>query len=216
VLAGLTAMLPVALPCSVQADPVTISRGFLESEMLSDFGSARFEGDEFVLDVNIEEGFVPTLRLACTPCVSGTTLDLGGSFSFPRAIGSAVVDGVTYSRIFADGMTGTFTTRSITLSGAAARTVTLPFTFSGVVNGYVEDPFVGSSDAVFTKTLTGGGTATVGFSFSPAADDTPPLFLAGRIRYDFRSTDPVPEPGTLVLCATGAVAAFRRLHGRPA
>src|SRR4051812_36388639 len=105
VLAGLTAMLPVALPCSVQADPVTISRGFLESEMLSDFGSARFEGDEFVLDVNIEEGFVPTLRLACTPCVSGTTLDLGGGLFFLLPILVAGVVRSSYSRIIPCGVT---------------------------------------------------------------------------------------------------------------
>jgi hypothetical protein len=88
------------------------------------------------------------------------------------------VDGVTYPEIFADGMTGTFSSPSFQIDGTETVTITRPFSYSGVVNGFLLDPFVhGNTDPVFTKELFGRGTATATFFFT---DFEAPIFTAKR------------------------------------
>jgi len=200
----------VALPGSATAEPITITGGHLEAGAVDPFARAVFEGTGgFLLDIGIE-AFASSLSLSCTPCTPGATLNLGGMLAGPRAAGRAVVDGVVYSQIFVDGITGTFESPSFQISGSGDVTVTRPFSFSGLVNGFIVDPFVdGFTEPVFTKELAGRGTATGTFLFS---DTEEPLFTAHTIRYEFTSAQsPVPEPTTMLLCGAGAaIAALRR------
>ena len=63
---------------------------------------------------------------------------------------------MSYPRIFADGMSGTFTTDSFVISGEGSQTISLPFVYAGAVTGYLESPRMpGDPNAVFAKTLTG-------------------------------------------------------------
>jgi hypothetical protein len=91
--------------------------------------------------------------------------------------------------------------------------VTLPFSFSGTVNGYLLDPFVhGLTEPAFTKMLTGRGTATATFAFT---DEDGPLFSTNFMRYDFNEAAPVPEPATMLLCGLGCAllgARRRKAH----
>jgi hypothetical protein len=205
---ALVLMAVVALPRTAGAEPIAITSGHLETQVLLGLANLVFQGDGFLLDAGVD-GFRTSLAFGCTPCAPGTTVDLGGAFDLPRGQGTAVVDGVAYSQIFIDGMTGTFSSPSFQITGAGTVTVTRPFSYSGVVSGFVLDPFVhGPTEPVFTKELFGRGTATATFLFS---DTEGPLFTAHDVRYDFSGTGTVPEPTTLLLCAPGsAVLAMRR------
>lgn len=196
----------IILPGTATAEPIAITNGYVESEIISGRSQLHFEGDGFLLTAWVE-ALVSTLGQLCTPCAPGTTLDLGAVNGGSRAAGSALVDGVAYPEIFFDGMTGTFSSPSFQITGAGDVTVSRDFTFSGIVSGYLLNPWVTASDPVFTKSLSGQGTATATFLYN---DADIPLFWPSSLRYDFTDAAPVPEPATLVLFGTGAAIAAQR------
>lgn len=202
----------MTLPSTATAEPIAVTSGHVDVETISGLAHVQFAGDGFLLIAGVE-ALVSSLGLGCIPCAPGTTLDLGGVIGGSRAAGSAVVDGVSYSEIFFDGMTGTFSSPSFQISGAGGVTVSRDFTFSGIVSGYLINPWVSASEPVFTKSLSGQGTATATFLYN---DTDIPLFWASSLRYDFTDTAPVPEPATLILFGTGAaLAALRRRRALP-
>jgi PEP-CTERM motif len=199
------------LPQPAAADPVEITSGYFTAGTLTTYAQTVMNGSGFGLKAFLE-AYVSTLSLECTPCAPGTTIDLGGSFLGPQANGSAVVDGVSYPEIFLEGMTGTFSSPSFTISGTQSVTVERPFTFSGVVSGYLLDPNIyGRTDPAFTKSLVGAGTASAAFLFN---GDLTPLFFGTALRYDFTNLHTTPEPATLFLVGSGAALAGLRRRKR--
>jgi hypothetical protein len=198
----------LAWPSPAAADPIRITSGFVDAGAVDPRAQFALEGEGFSL-AGFAEAFSSTLSLQCVPCAPGTTLDLGGAFHGPDAAGSGVVDGVTYSEIFLDGMTGTFSSPSFQIFGDQALTIVRNFTFTGTITGYLLDPSVhGFTEPAFTKMLTGQGTVRGEFLFN--ADETP-LFFATNLQYEFTDAAQVPESATLLLFATGAaMAALRR------
>lgn len=77
-----------------------------------------------------------------------------------------------------------------------------PFTFAGQLAAYASEDRSGAP--LFDLTLVGSGTATLRMSTENN------LFSFSSLDYDFAAA-PVPEPGTLLLAATGVAAFGRRV-----
>jgi hypothetical protein len=199
-------------PSLAAADPIRITSGFVHAGAVDPSAQFLLEGEGLSL-AGFAQAFSSTLSLECVPCAPGTTLNLGGTFHGPDAAGSGVVDGVAYSEIFLNGMTGTFSSPSFQISGDEALTIMRNFTFTGTISGYLLNPSVyGFTEPAFTKTLTGQGIVRGEFLFN--ADETP-LFFARDLHYEFSDTAPVPEPATLLLFGTGAAMAVWRRRRSP-
>jgi hypothetical protein len=216
----------LASPTVAHADPVVISSGVAIGNAAGPGVSHLFmnvQGPEFFLFTSGGPigGFLPNID-ECSPCASavvnlGATLNSSG---FDDGSGTGLIEGVTYPQVFVRFSSGTITTPSATLTELGESLVELPFSFSAMMNGYLESPVTRPSDAppIFTVELTGSGKASA--SFIGLADEVSPtgrsFSLGSFMQYDFVQPQPVPEPGTLFLVggAIAALAARRSLRSR--
>lgn len=204
-------------PAAVLADPVLIRSGYLTTS-----GSASFA--EFVLvasDGTRMEGRWPGAAVPCTGCTAGTAVSPDARFSYdqvpfvfgdPFATGRVTVDG-TESWLYFSGELlfdgASFTLPALSAGPAQNYRFNRSFAFTGEVTGYdrlLEGPF--EIEPVFSGILTSFGTASLGFRGELVNGVSRYSYL--DTRYDF--TDPVPEPGTVLLTISGlgAVALRRR------
>ncbi len=178
-----------------RADTLVITGGSVIITSLGGDGVATFNllGSNFSFD----GGPAPFVAIpGCWPCAPGRVL----SSNF----GTSAVNSVTF-QINGVG----FDTRNFSIGNAlslfgpsyvVAETVTLPFTFTGfvTVTGSMGEEL---ADHIFT----GQGFVTLEHQlFSPPGG--PSFFQFSRATYNFTPA-PVPEPGTLLLLATGLAGA---------
>jgi hypothetical protein len=187
-------------PGSVRADPITISSGTISGHVLLSAAQLDVQGSG-LLFTGALEGFLANAA-SCTPCISPVA-DLGAHLDqFSTGGGTGVIEGVTYPLVYVGFSSGTFTAPTATLTELGSSLVEVPFAFTGVMNGYLEHPLIRPSDAppIFTVNLDGSGTASARF-FGSLDDNGARVYsvFPDSIRYDFTSTEPVPEPGTLLL-----------------
>jgi hypothetical protein len=187
-------------PAIGRADPIVISSGTIAGHVLLSSAQLDIQGSGFSFTGSLD-GFLANAA-SCTPCMSPVA-DLGATFDqFSSGGGTGVVEGVTYPLVYVGFSSGTFTAPTATLTELGSSLVDVPFTFAGVMNGFQEHPLTRPSDAlpIFTVGLGGSGRASARF-FGLVDDNGARVYsvFPDSIRYDFTRSEPVPEPGTLLL-----------------
>ena len=187
-------------PTAVQADPIVISPGTITGHVLLSTAHLDIQGSGFSFTGSLD-GFLANTA-ACTPCGSPVA-DLGATLDqFSTGSGTGMIEGVTYPLVFVGFSSGSFTTPTAMLTELGSSLVDVPFTFSGVMNGYLEDPLIRPSDALPIFTLNLGGSGRASARFLGLVDDNGARVYSvfpDSIRYEFTRSEPVPEPGTLLL-----------------
>jgi hypothetical protein len=189
------------------AEPIRVTGGTIVVTGLTGLGSVSIVGTRgFSLTGGVDplEGRVDPFT-ECNPCLPGTsTLSVGGFLGgtvFPHAV--ATLDGNTYTvGTGIDDLVGLtlelFGIASLPALSDSRTIISAPFTAAG---GF----FLPSLNPPLIR---GRGIATVALKPFPA-DGSPETWEIDRlVRYDFSDPgpDPVPEPATLVLVASGLAA----------
>jgi hypothetical protein len=219
---ALGGLLVVSLPAS--ADPIRIiggnlnfddgdppSFGFELAGAPFRLGGAIFgvmPGNESMLSIPLNSA-VGCLFIA--PCFSGANLTLGVTIlGRGAAIVGPVDDPDSPQTMPAEAMFA-FTTPDVPLVGQAVNVFLIesPFQVTGWLRAFADETF---SRVVFETTLFGHGTATAALGQGEPYNAIGPYAWEESI-YRFAAADPIPEPGTLALLATGLAslcAAHRR------
>jgi hypothetical protein len=211
---GITAAAPIS-----SAEPIRVTAGFFNSPEDGPPGFS-LEGDGLRLS-----GFFPLVtaspRDPCVAgCLPGLTVDMstvagGESSSRLFTLGTspgALINGTEFGDLgqFGPmvGLTGVmrFDAPTVVLppfeSNHALR---VPFVFTANVTGFAADDLAAAAP-LFNASLVGQGTATLEFLEGIGGS-----YFEPYVTYTFSATpDPIPEPGTLLLLATGVAVSARR------
>jgi hypothetical protein len=208
---------------SSSADPIRVTAGFFISPEDGPPGFS-FQGDGLILSA-----FFPLVtaspRDACLAgCVPGTAVDMStlagtATASTPFTLGTspgALINGMEFGDLSQFGprlgLAGVmrFDAPNVVLPPLDSyEALRVPFAFTANVTAFAAEDLMAAAP-LFNVALVGQGTARLEFLEA----------LGGRyfepyVTYTFAATaDPIPEPGTLLLLATGIAVTARRWRTR--
>ncbi len=195
-----------------QADPITITNGYLDISTPAGSGSSAsvlLEGAGFQFTGSPDLSAVGPTGCRATPCPPGSPIDLRLFASGGDILGAkAMYNGASYTQVgsAASESSATIdfegTAISPAFTGATTAFVQAPFTFTGSF-------FPGNQPAV---ALAGTGMASIWLTLDTSFGGT--SWFTTERRYDFAVT---PEPAPLLLLGTGllgAAAVMRRRSDR--
>ena len=223
-LAGVAVLSLASTVASSSAEPIRVTAGFFISPEDGPPGFS-FEGDGLRLS-----GFLPVVtaspRDLCLPgCAPGTAVNMStvagtdtGAASFTLGTSpGALLHGMEFGdlgqfepRLGLAGMMRFDAPTVVLPPFESPEAVKVPFAFTAAVTGFaVEDAAL--AVPLFNATLVGQGTATLEF-----LEGFGGKFYEPYVTYTFSATpDPIPEPGTLLLLATGVAMGARHWRRRP-
>jgi hypothetical protein len=211
IIISLCAFVILAVTPSVRADTVVITSGSVTLQGAFGGISYSLAGQNFLISGSGDGGFSAARN--CTPCLAGSSL---GTFTVVtgNGLGSGFVtiNGTTFINVIFRGTLelsgGSFTVPN-TLSNV---TLTSGASLSASIFG-CQGPFgpCDESNAIFTTTLLGNGTATLRLIPSGLSANGTPLFFFSSLVFDFGPTREVPEPMTITLLASGLAGVGAKL-----
>lgn len=161
-------------------------------------------------------------RIPCLPCNTSIPTSLFDAFAGEDGLkyGPATFNGTDYQQLYYTGQIR-FSSDLFNIpedSPIGEFTLTVPFTMTGNLNGYLLNPVIGNpGPAVFSVQLSGEGIASLTLFGLDTSSGR--LFFTHGLTYSFGSTTPTPEPATLLLLGTGlagiAAKGYRRYKKRP-
>ena len=205
---GFCALVMFIITPSVQADPVQIPLGQVFVGISGGSTNFMLDGPDFSVT---STGAAPGANPSCSPCMSGTPINISNSIGTNLGFGSATINGTTFNNIFFVGQLD-FTVQDIVLpvlpdNGIAVQ-IEPPFTFTGTIRGCLD---AACTTEVFSVTeLAGTGFAKAAFTFIGNQNGVS-LFVPASLRYDLHE---IPEPMTMTLLASGLLGLGVRLRGR--
>jgi hypothetical protein len=188
------------------ADPVRIVTSGTISQLVEDGETgAAFFGSGFAL-TSAEVSIIPAAL--CFPCTPGRSLDLSSTIrlnAFPP--GTAIVDGQTYDEVYFGGRldidAGSVIVPDVAVGGPYPRLATA-FTFTGTLQGFADVTRTGTP--LFSLLVGGGGRTSLGFFNYPTQNG----MTTDGWQLEFEQAAATPEPGSLLLFASGAAWLGRR------
>jgi hypothetical protein len=192
----------------VSADPITITSGTVSiAAPRGPFESVFFTlvGPGFsAAGSQAEDASAGSLRCNFAPCGAGETITAPARVSFFNALGDVRIDGTSIGSF----VSGSFTFESSPLTipaGPFGSALACPFTATGTLN---IDRLGADGTRVPGQTTTvrvqGQGIVTAHLQARGEGYAVP------SFTYEFAAANPTPEPGTLVLLATGSAWTITR------
>jgi hypothetical protein len=203
---GIVFLSILAIPQAANAEPVTISSGFVSvTSNIRDTLSFNFSGDGLSANGFNLHAAVPQYM---SPCLSSPSLCQPGDLIFPNSLIQLSAEPGSGSSVTFNGTTVLvswaaqdsflqFTGSGVVIpSGADQITLTMPFDMVGTIQVHpLDDP----GSVIFSTEINGSGIATLTLR-RPGGN--PAGFAIDTARYDF-SPAAVPEPATVILLTTG-------------
>jgi PEP-CTERM motif len=203
------------VPCTpVAADPIriniSVTSGTISAGPTAAYGAwYNIAGSGFSFQ-GVSRAMLDAHR--CNPCLIGQSISLSGFLS-PSFFGTLNSQGRTFV-LFPGNTSGGFSLDAPSFVLPPSGSGRIPFTTPFSLGGSVMLEGSGAALQEFDFALTGSGRATGTFSVSALPQGT--FISANNFRFDFGpGSEPIPEPASVVLLATGlAGLIIRSAHRR--